>query len=121
MNRFWALTARLQTHDEKVMVTVFKQGVASGPFCDSVIRNPPETFSEIRRRAFAHIIVEEAVAVRNNSSHFWPAKPNETSKAPHPLRVHEKSTGRKLEVRHAPYKKDESRARGREEEVRPKF
>ena len=116
LNRFWALTVRLQTHDEKVMVTGFGQGVASGPFCNTLIRNPPETILEIRRRAVVHINVEEAVTVRNGSSHSQPAKPRNTNKASRPMRVHETSA-----VRHAPYKRGDPRARFREEEVRPKF
>ena len=76
----------------------------------------PETFLEIRRRAFIHINAEEAVAVRNDSSHSHPVKPGNTSKASRPLRVHETST-----VRHVPYKRGEPRAGFREEEVCPKF
>jgi len=45
LNRFWALTVKLRTHDENVMVFAFEQRVALGPFCDSLIRNPIETFS----------------------------------------------------------------------------
>jgi len=32
LNRFWALTIRLQTYDEDVMVTAFEQGITAGPF-----------------------------------------------------------------------------------------
>ena len=66
LNRFWAFTVKLRTHDENVMVSAFEQAVASRPFCDSLIKNPTKTFSEIRRRALAHISAEEAVAARNN-------------------------------------------------------
>jgi len=38
LNRFWAFTVKLRTHDNNVMVFAFEQGVASGPFCDSLIR-----------------------------------------------------------------------------------
>jgi len=38
LNRFWALTVRLHTHDEVVMVTTFEQGIVTGPFSDSLIR-----------------------------------------------------------------------------------
>jgi len=103
------------------MVTAFEQGIASRLFCDSLIRNPPETFSEIRWRAVAHINAEEEVTARNNNLHFQQAKPKKTSKTSRPLRFYETSLAQKSEVRHAPYKKGESRARGGEEEVRPKY
>jgi len=47
LNRFEALTVRLQIHDKVVMVTAFEQGIETGPFSDSLIRNLMETFSEI--------------------------------------------------------------------------
>jgi len=47
LNRFNALTVRLQTHDEDMMITTFEQGIATGPFSDSLIRNPAKTFSEV--------------------------------------------------------------------------
>ena len=36
-------------------MSAFEQGVTLGSFCDSLIRSPAESFSEIRRRAVAHI------------------------------------------------------------------
>jgi len=103
------------------MVSTFKQGVAFGPFYDSLIRNPAKTFSEIRRRAVAHISVEEAVVARNNGPQPRVAKPKETNKASRPLRVHETSTGKKVDTRHAPYKKGKAEARSKEGEFCPKF
>jgi len=90
---------KLRTHDENAMVSAFEQGVASGPFCDSLIRNPAETFSEIRQRAVAHISIEEAVATRNNGPQPRVDKPKETNKAYWPLRVHETSTEKKTDTR----------------------
>ena len=101
------------------MVSAFEQGVAPGPCCDSLIRNPAEAFSEIRRRAVAHINVEEAVVARNNGSHSRLAKPKEASKASRPLRVNKASAGRKAEVKHAPYRKGELKAIGKEEDSVP--
>jgi len=49
------------------------------------------------------------------------AKPKGTSKASRPLRVHETSTGKKANTRHAPYKKSKVEARSKEDEFRPKF
>jgi len=121
LNRFWALTATLRTHEENVMVSAFEQGVVLGPFYDSLIRNSAETFSEIRRRAITHINTEEVVVARNNGSHSRLAKPREESKASRPMRVNETSAGKKGEARHHPYRKGESKERSKEEEVRPKF
>ena len=121
LNQFWALTVTLRTHDENFTVSSFEQGVAPGPFCDSLIRNSAETFSEIRRRAVAHINTEEAVLARNNSSHSRLSKPREASKAPRPMRVNETSTEKKAESRLHHYQKGESKERGKKEEVYPKF
>jgi len=103
------------------MVSAFEQGVAPGSFCDSLIRNPTETFSEIKRRAVAHINTEEAVLARNNGSHSRLSKPREASKASRPIRANETSIEKKAEARQHPYRKVESKEKGKEEEVRPKF
>jgi len=112
---------KLRTHDENVMVSAFEQGVALGSFCNSLIRSHAESFSEIRRKAIAHINTEEAVAARNNGSNSRLTKPKEVSKASQPMRVNETSTGKKAEVKHYPYRKGEFKERGKEEEVCPKF
>jgi len=103
------------------MVSAFEQGVALGPFYDSLIRSPLESFSEIRRRVITHINVEEAVVTTNNGSHSQLAKPKEVSKASRPMRVNETSAGKKAEARHHPYRKGEFKERGKEEETCPKF
>jgi len=103
------------------MVSAFELGVGSRLFCDSLIRNPVDTFSEIRWREVSHINVEEAVAARNNGPQPRVAKPKETNKASRPLRVHETSTGKKTDTRHAPYKKGKAKSRRKEDEFRPKF
>ena len=113
LNKFWALTVRLQTHDEDVMVTAFEQGIAAGPFNNSLIRNPVETFSEIRRRAVTHISTEEAVAMKNGKLYSKISKSKEVVKTSWPLRVNETSTGKKADLRHAPYKKHEPKTKGR--------
>jgi len=91
LNRFWALTVRLQTHDEVVMVSGFEQGITAGPFNDSFIRNPMETFSEIRQRVIAHISAEEAMTTKDVNSSSRHPKPKESSRT-QPLRVNETST-----------------------------
>jgi len=78
-NKFLALMIRLQTHDEYVMVTAFKQRIAARPFNDSMIRNPAETFFDIRERAFCHIEAEEVVVIKNGSSHSRQPRPKESS------------------------------------------
>jgi len=103
------------------MVSAFEQGVALGPFCDSLIINLMKTFSEIRRRAVAHINVEEVVAARNNGSHSWLAKPKEVGKTSRPMRVSETSTRKKEEAKHHPYKKGEFMERGKDKEFHLKF
>jgi len=47
MNRFGAFVVNLQTQDEALMVHAFGQGIMSGPFCDSLIRNRARMFREI--------------------------------------------------------------------------
>jgi len=58
LNRFGAQVVRLQIKDENMMVHAFRKGIVSGPFSESLIRSRPKTFSEIRRRAVAHIVAE---------------------------------------------------------------
>jgi len=61
------------------------------------------------------------VVARNNGSHSRLAKSKETNKASQPLRVNETSTGKKAKTRHASYRKNQFKARGKEEEFCPKF
>ena len=56
LNRFGAQVVRLNTKDETMMVHAFRKGIVRGPFSESLIRNRPKTFNEIRRRAMAHIV-----------------------------------------------------------------
>jgi len=49
------------------------------------------------------------------------SKSKEVVKTSQPLRVKEISTGKKVDSRHAPYKKGKPKAKGGEEETRPKF
>jgi len=75
------------------MVTAFKQGIASGPFNDSLIRNPVETFFKVRQWVVAHINEEEVVATKHDNSFSRKPKSKESSRA-RPLRVNETSVGR---------------------------
>jgi len=61
LNCFGAQVVRLNTKDETMMVHAFRKGIVSGPFSESLIRNRPKTFGEIRRQAVAHIAAEGEV------------------------------------------------------------
>ena len=61
LHRFGAQVVWLNLKDERMMVHTFRKGIVSGPFSESLIRNHPKTFVEIRRRAVAHIVAEEKV------------------------------------------------------------
>jgi len=105
------------------MIAAFKQGMATGPLSDSLIRNPAETFSEVRERAIAHIEAEEAVLRKNGCSHSRQPKPKESSRD-RPQWVLETSAEKRTDSRCVPYvaKKDESRGKAREEpQAQPKF
>jgi len=44
LNRFGEFVVKLQTQDKALMVHAFGQGIMSGPFSDSLIRNWAKTF-----------------------------------------------------------------------------
>ena len=45
----------MNTKDETMMVHAFRKDIVPGPFSESLMRNCPKTFIEIRRRTVAHI------------------------------------------------------------------
>ena len=98
LNRFAVFVVKLQTQDEALMVHAFGQGIMSGPFSDSLIRNRARTFWEIRRRAIAYIVAKEAVTVKRGSTYPGQAKPKEGSRA-QPLRVHEAVNEKRSDAR----------------------
>ena len=55
LHRFGEQVVRLNLKDERMMVHVFRKGIVPGPFSESLIKNHPKTFAEIRRRAVTHI------------------------------------------------------------------
>jgi len=59
------------------MVHAFEQGVMSGSFNDSLIRNQARTFGEIRRQVVAHIAAANDVSVKRSNMHSKQAKPKE--------------------------------------------
>jgi len=68
LSRFGAQVVRLPSKDEDMLVHAFKKGVLSGPFSESLIRNHPSTFAEIRCRAVAHIVAETEVSEKRESA-----------------------------------------------------
>ena len=87
LNRFNALTVRLQMHDEEMMIVAFEQGMTVGPFIGSLIRNPTKMFYEVHERVVTHIEVEEDVLRKNDSSRSRQPKPKKSSQD-RPLWVH---------------------------------
>jgi len=76
LNRFSALTVRLQTHDEHMMIVAFD---ATGSFSDSLIKNPTKTFFDVRKRVIAHIKTKEVIVEKNNNSHLRQPRPKESA------------------------------------------
>ena len=50
-----------------MIVYAFVKGVCPGPFGESIIRNRPRTFAELRRRVVEHIASEGEVCVKRIS------------------------------------------------------
>ena len=92
INRFGAQVVKVGTTEEPMIVYAFRKGVCPGPFCESIIRNRPRTFVEIRRRAVEHIATEGEVCEKRTS--VAPTRPRAPSCA-QPARVNEAATGRK--------------------------
>ena len=102
---------KFHTKDKALMVHAFGWGILSGTFNDSLIRNWAKTFGEIRRRAIAHIDVEEEVTVKHGSTGL--TKPREGSRA-QSMRVHKAGTEKRLATWHAPYAPKKHQTRSRE-------
>ena len=105
------------------MVHTFGQGVMSGPFNDSLIRNPTRMFGEIRRQVVAHIAAKEVIFVKCDNTHPGQARHKGGSRA-QPLRVHEAVTEKRSDARRAPYttRKNQPRTKTRDDlPFRPKF
>ena len=96
VNRLGAQVVKVATKDETMMVHAFWKGICPGPFSESLIRNCPKTFAEIRRRAVAHIAVEGEVNERRVC--VVPTRPRAQ-----PMRVHEAATDKKSQGRKQPY------------------
>ena len=72
---------RLPSKDEDMLVHAFKKGVLAGPFSESLIRNCPSTFAEIRRRAVAHIAAETAVSEKRERDPYQVTRRTEQDSA----------------------------------------
>jgi len=116
INRFGAQVVKVETIEEPMIVYAFRKGVCPGPFCESIIRNHPKTFTEIRRRTVEHIASEGEVYEKRT----WvaPARPRALTRA-QPARFHEAATGRKNQDRKRPYEARRPQPRGRAEGNRP--
>ncbi|XP_068476811.1 uncharacterized protein [Phaseolus vulgaris] len=115
LSRFGAQVVRLPSKDEDMLVHAFKKGVLPGRFSESLIRNHPSTFAEIRRRAVTHIVAETEVSEKRGS-----AAPTKSRAGPNrsqqPMRVHEAKEGKKAQGKPRPYepRKDLGGGRARE-------
>jgi len=61
VNRFGAQVVKVATKDETMMIHAFRKGICPGPFSESLIKNRPKTFAEIRHHAVVHIAAEGEV------------------------------------------------------------
>ncbi|XP_068477154.1 uncharacterized protein [Phaseolus vulgaris] len=100
INRFGAQVVKVGTTEEPMIVYAFRKGICSRPFCESLIRNRPRTFVEIRRRAVENIATEGEVCEKRAS--VAPARPKAPSRA-QPARVNEAAMGKRGQERKRPY------------------
>jgi len=101
LNHFGPQVVRLNTKDETIMVHTFRKGIVPEPFSESLIRNRPRTFSEIRRRAMAHIVAEGEV--NEKCTCIVPSHPRAPGQ-PQSMRVHEATTEKRAPAKQQPYK-----------------
>jgi len=108
INRFGAQVVKVGTSEEPMIVYAFRKGVCPGPFYESITRNRPRTFAEVRRRAVEHIASEEEVCEKRTS--VVPSRPRAQMRA-QPVRVNETTTERKKSDRRRPYETIKSQPR----------
>ena len=109
LNRFGAQVVRLNIKHETMMVHAFRKGIVLGPFNESLIRNHPKMFGEIRRRAVAHIAAEGEVNEKRTC--VVPTRPCAPGR-PQPLRVHEATTEKKTHTKQQPYQPRKPQTKG---------
>jgi len=113
VNRFGAQVVKVNTEGETMMVHAFRKGICPGPFSESLIRNRPKTFAEIRRRAVAHIAAEGEVNEKRVC--VVPTRPRAPTRV-QPMRVHEVATEKRNPRKKLPYEPRMPQARGRARE-----
>jgi len=116
LHRFKAQVVRLNLKDETMIMHAFRKGIVPGPFSESLIRNRPKTFTEIRRRAVAYIAAKGELNEKRTC--VVPTRPRALGR-PQPLRVHEASTEKKTLAKPQPYQPRKPPTRGRERENMP--
>jgi len=92
LNIFVIQVVRLKPTDESMIVHAFVKGMLPGPFSESLLRVYPRTFTEIRRRALAHIAADDCITQKQGL--VAPVRPRTTTR-PQPMRVHEATTEKK--------------------------
>ncbi|XP_068466255.1 uncharacterized protein [Phaseolus vulgaris] len=112
ISRFGAHVVKVGTKEEPMIVYAFRKGVCPGPFCESLIRNCPKTFAEIRRRAVEHFASEGEVYEKRTT--VTPARPRVHMRT-QLSRVHEAATERKNQDRKCTYEARRTQPRGRAE------
>ena len=112
INRFGAQVVKVGTIEEPMIMYAFRKGVFPGSFCESIIRNRPKSFAEVRRRAVEHIAFEGEVYEKRTT--FVPTRPRAHTRA-QPVRVNEATTGRRDHERKRPYEGRWPQLRGRVE------
>ncbi|XP_068504074.1 uncharacterized protein [Phaseolus vulgaris] len=99
-----------------MIVHAFRKGIVPGPFSESLIRNRPKTFGEIRRRAVAHIATKGEVHEKRTC--VVPMRPRAPSQ-PQALRVHEETTEKNTPAKQQPYQPRKPQTRGHARENVP--
>jgi len=109
INRFGAQVVKVGTSEEPMILYAFRKGVCPSPFCESIIRNRPRTFSEIWRRAVEHITPEGELCEKRTS--VVPSRSRAQTRI-QPVRVNETTTGRKKPEGRRPYETRTPQPRG---------
>ena len=116
VNCFGAQVVKLNTKDETVMVHAFRKGICLGSLSESLIRNRPKTFAEIRRRAVAHIVAEGEV--NEKRACIVPTRPRAPA-CVQPVRVHEAAIEKRPPTKKQPYEPRKPQVRGHAREGKP--
>jgi len=98
-----------------MIVYAFRKWVCPRPFCESIIRNRPKTFAEIRRHAVEHIASEGEVYEKRTTVALTRPRAHICAQ---PARVHEVATGRKDQDKKCTYETRRTQPKGRAEERR---